>query len=84
MRGAKRRFVVRDLGAPLARTLPAPSEVVSIERILAGHVYDFAGVQAQGFIRSIDERPRITLTTGDLPRRPSEHVNPGDVRRPAS
>jgi hypothetical protein len=62
VRGVRRWFVVRDLGASLGRTsYPRLLKWFRLRGFGQGTRNDLPGFEAQGFIRGVDDRSRITF-----------------------
>ena len=81
VRGVKRWFVVRDLGASLGRTTyPHLLRWFRLRGFGQGTRNDLPGFEEQGFIRSIDERSRITFDYRGIYRDVINSVTPADVR----
>jgi hypothetical protein len=81
VRGVKRWFVVRDLGASLGQTTyPGLLKWFRLRGFGQGTRNDLAGFEEQGFIRSIDDRSRITFDYRGIYRDVLNSVTPGDVR----
>jgi hypothetical protein len=81
VRGVKRWFVVRDLGASLGRTTyPRLLQWTRFRGFGQGTRNDLPGFEAQGFIRSIDERSRITFDYNGIYGDVLDDVTPADVR----
>ena len=80
-RGVKRWFVVRDLGASLGRTTyPRLLKWFRLRGFRQGTRNDLPGFEEQGFIRSIDDRSRITFDYHGIYGDVVNSVTPGDVR----
>ena len=80
VRGVKRWFVVRDLGASLGRTTYPPIlKWFRLKGFGQGTRNDLPGFEEQGFIRSIDGQ-RITFDYSGIYRDVIETVTPADVR----
>lgn len=81
MRGVKRWYVVRDLGASLGRTTyPAVLKWFRLRGFGQGTRNDLPGFEEQGFIRSIDDLSRITFDYSGIYRDVVDSVTPADVR----
>ena len=81
VRGVKRWFVVRDLGASLGRTTyPRLLKWFRLRGFGQGTRNDLPGFEEQGFIRSIDDRSRITFDYRGIYRDVTNSVTPADVR----
>ena len=81
VRGVKRWYVVRDLGASLGRTTYPPLlQWTRLRGFGQGTRNDLPGFEAQGFIRSIDERSRVTFDYQGIYGDVLDTVTPGDVR----
>jgi len=81
MRGVKRWYVVRDLGASLGRTIyPAVLKWFRLRGFGQGTRNDLPGFEEQGFIRSIDDLSRITFDYSGIYRDVIDSVTPADVR----
>ena len=81
VRGVKRWFVVRDLGASLGRTTyPRLLKWFRLRGFGQGTRNDLPGFEEQGFIRSIDDRSRITFDYRGIYRDVINSVTPTDVR----
>ena len=80
VRGVKRWFVVRDLGASLGRTTyPSLLKWFRLRGFGQGTRNDLEGFEAQGFIRRIDES-HITFDYRGIYRDILDNVGPDDVR----
>ena len=80
VRGVKRWFVVRDLGASLGRTTYPPIlKWFRLRGFGQGTRNDLPGFEEQGFIRSIDGQ-RITFDYSGIYRDVIDSVTPADVR----
>jgi hypothetical protein len=81
VQGVKRWFVVRDLGASLGRTTYPPLlKWFRLRGFGQGTRNDLPGFEEQGFIRSIDDRSRITFDYRGIYRDVIDRVTPADVR----
>ena len=81
VRGVSRWFVVRDLGASLGRTTyPHLLKWFRLRGFGQGTRNDLPGFEEQGFIRSIDDRSRITFDSRGIYRDVINSVTPADVR----
>ena len=81
VRGVRRWFVVRDLGASLGRTTyPHLLKWFRLRGFGQGTRNDLPGFEEQGFIRSIDDRSRITFDYRGIYRDVINSVTPTDVR----
>jgi hypothetical protein len=81
VRGVKRWFVVRDLGASLGRTTyPGLLKWFRLRGFGQGTRNDLPGFEEQGFIRSIDDRSRITFDYRGIYGDVIDSVTPADVR----
>jgi hypothetical protein len=81
VRGVKRWFVVRDLGASLGRTTYPPLlKWFRLRGFGQGTRNDLPGFEEQGFIRSIDDRSRITFDYQGIYGDVINSVTPADVR----
>jgi hypothetical protein len=81
IRGVKRWFVVRDLGASLGRTTyPRVLKWFRLRGFGQGTRNDLAGFEEQGFITRIDDRSRITFDYRGIYGDVLRSVTPGDVR----
>jgi hypothetical protein len=79
--GVRRWFVVRDLGASLGKTTyPHVLKWFRLRGFGQGTRNDVAGFEEQGFIRTIDERSRITFDYRGIYRDVVNSVTPGDVQ----
>jgi len=81
VQGVRRWFVVRDLGASLGRTTyPRLLKWFRLRGFGQGTRNDLPGFEEQGFIRSIDDRSRITFDYRGIYRDVINRVTPADVR----
>jgi hypothetical protein len=81
VRGVTRWFVVRDLGASLGRTTyPTLLKWFRLRGFGQGTRNDLPGFEEQGFIRSIDDRSRITFDYRGIYGDIIDSVTPADVR----
>jgi hypothetical protein len=79
--GVRRWFVVRDLGASLGRTTyPRILKWFRLRGFGQGTRNDLPGFEAQGFIRRIDDRSRVTFDYRGIYRDVIDSVTPADVR----
>ena len=77
----KRWFVVRDLGASPGRTTyPRLLKWFRLRGFGQGTRNDLPGFEEQGFIRSVDDRSRITFDYRGIYRDVINSVTPADVR----
>jgi hypothetical protein len=81
VRGVKRWFVVRDLGASLGRTTyPSLLKWFRLRGFGQGTRNDLPGFEEQGFIIGVDDRSRIAFDYRGIYRDVINTVTPGDVR----